>query len=81
MYFLTSIASFVAAIILMFKGRADRAIMLLIVSALFAMASSFTLLGSEINSIKDLIKDKVLAEKTMAAIYKIAKEKEGDDCK
>lgn len=79
MYFLLSIVSFIASVVLMWQANVDRAVMLLMASALFAIASSGTILSSEVKAIRELIKDKILAEKTMAALYKATKERAEED--
>ena len=81
MNMILSVACFVAAVILLFKGNVDRASVLLIVSGLYSVASVLYLIWSEIKTVKDLIKDKILAEKTMAAIYKSVKERSENDGK
>lgn len=79
MSIILSFTCFVAAIILMVKGNVDRSLILLLLSALFSISSSLYLIWSEVKTIKALVKDKILAEKTMAALYKAVKERAEED--
>ena len=78
MSFIVGVLSLIGAVIFAFRGEVVYSIQLMLVAGLFFISFNVSVMGLHLKELRDMLKDKILAEKTMAALYKAAKTKEDD---
>lgn len=81
MNYILALCSFVACFIAAIKGDVWQSIGYAVIAALFSVAGAVTNVSIEIEKFKNLFKDRIEAEKAMAAIMKAAHEANENDGK
>lgn len=81
MNYILALCSFVVGFIAAIKGNVWQSIAYFGIAALFSVAGAVTNVSMEIEKFKNLFKDRIEAEKAMAAIMKAAHEANENDGK